>query len=396
MHNSMLKDIFSSKIALLYILSIAMVFSISAWASLLNNYAVEVIHFNGKHIGFLQSIREIPGFLAFGVVILLLYISQQKLAYLSMIVLGIGVILGGQLQSVAGLYISTLIMSAGFHYLETLNQALSLQWLPKSTAPITLGKISAVKSITSLLVFALVFFMMKYLHVSYEIAFAFFGIGTIIMGVISWAGFSYFTEDVVQKKSLKLKKEYWLFYILTFLAGARRQIFMIFATFLLVEKFGLKVEQMAVLFFVNALINMYLAPKIGHFIVRFGERYMLRLEYFGLIVVFTSYAFVENIYIAFFLYICDHILFSMAIALKTYFQKIANPEDIASTNAVSFTINHISAVFLPALLGMLWLYSSSLVFIIGSCIAILSFSLSFLIPKHPKRGFETIFKSQYL
>lgn len=389
----MLKKIFSSKVALLYIMSIAIVFSFSAWNSLLNNFAVEVIHFDGEQMGFLQSVREIPGFLAFGVVILLIYICQQKLAYISMIILGFGVVLGGQLQSVMGLYISTIVMSIGFHYLETLNQALSLQWLPKSTAPITLGKISAARSITSLLVFALIFLMTKYLNVSYESTFAFFGIGTIIIGIISWIGFAHFKEDIAQKKSLKLKKEYWLFYILTFLAGARRQIFIIFATFLLVEKFGLKVHNMAILLFINASINMYLAPKIGHFIAKFGERIALKFEYFGLIIIFTSYAFVENIYFAFILYICDHLLFSMAIALKTYFQKIANPKDIASANAVSFTINHISAVFLPAILGMLWLYSNALVFIIGSSIAILSFILSFLIPRHPKRGYETILKS---
>ncbi len=389
-----MKNLFSSKVALLYILAIAMTISFSAWGTLLNNYAVEVIHFDGEKIGFLQSVREIPGFLAFGVVFLLAFICQQKLAYISTILLGFGVIIAGQLQSVGGLFISTLVMSVGFHYLETISQALSLQWLPKKTAPITLGKISAVKSIVALSVFVLVFIMMKYLTFSYKSAFAFFGIFTMLMGIFAWIGFERFKDDVVQKKSLKLKKEYWLFYILTFLAGARRQIFIIFATFLLVEKFGLKVEDMAVLLFVNALINMYLAPKIGHFIANFGERLTLKLEYFGLVIIFSSYAFVENIYFAFVLYICDHLLFSMAIALKTYFQKIANPEDIASANAVSFTINHIAAIFLPALLGMLWLYSSALVFIAGSCVAILSFALSFLVPKNPRQGFETIFKVQ--
>jgi len=79
----------------------------------------------------------------------------------------------------------------------------------------------------------------------------------------------------------------------------------------------------------------------------------------------------------------------MAIALKTYFQKIANPKDLSSASAVSFTINHIAAVFLPAILGIIWLYSSSLVFIIGTLIAICSFGLSFLIPKHPNIGNET-------
>jgi hypothetical protein len=116
----------------------------------------------------------------------------------------------------------------------------------------------------------------------------------------------------------------------------------------------------------------------------------LRFEYVGLILVFVSYAFVQNLYIAFALYIIDHLLFSMAIALKTYFQKIADPKDIASASAVSFTINHIAAVFLPFVLGLLWLESHSLVFIIGACVAIISFLLSFLIPKEPSQGYETI------
>ncbi|MEA1914381.1 MAG: MFS transporter, partial [Campylobacterota bacterium] len=112
-------------------------------------------------------------------------------------------------------------------------------------------------------------------------------------------------------------------------------------------------------------------------------------EYLGLILVFASYAFVESLYFAYFLFVIDHLLFSMAIALKTYFQKIANPKDIASASAVSFTINHIAAVFLPALLGLVWLYSHSLVFVIGAFIALLSFGLSFLIPYAPVRGYET-------
>ncbi len=114
----------------------------------------------------------------------------------------------------------------------------------------------------------------------------------------------------------------------------------------------------------------------------------------GLVIVFVSYAFVTNEYVAFGLYIIDHLLFSMAIALKTYFQKIADPKDIASASAVSFTINHIAAVFLPFVLGILWLYSSSLVFVIGASIAILSFILSFLVPKNPMQGFETTLKEK--
>ena len=100
-------------------MSISMVFSSSAWMSLLNNYVIEVAFFDGGQIGILQNLREIPVFLAFTVILVILFISQQRLAYISMIVLGLGVFLTGFYPSAMGLYITTVIMSIGFHYLET-------------------------------------------------------------------------------------------------------------------------------------------------------------------------------------------------------------------------------------------------------------------------------------
>lgn len=389
-----MKNLLKSREALLYVMAISMVFSFSAWMSMLNNFVIEVASFDGSQIGILQSLREIPGFLAFTVIIAIMFVAQQRLAYLSMIMLGLGVILTGIYPSVIGLYITTVIMSIGFHYLETLNQSLSLQWLSKEKAPIVLGKITAVRSFIGLIAFVLIYIMMKFYSVEYKYVYAFFGGITLICGILAWIMFEHFQDDVVQEKKLVLKKEYWLFYVLTFFAGARRQIFVVFAGFLLVEKFGVDIHNMVALLFVNSILNMYLAPKIGRFISQFGERITLRLEYIGLILVFTSYAFVDNLYFAFFLFIIDHILFSMAIALKTYFQKIADPKDIASASAISFTINHIAAVFLPVLLGLVWLYSHSLVFIIGTGIALMSFGFSFLIPQNPEQGFETTLKTR--
>lgn len=389
-----MQNFFRSKEALLYIMSIAMVFSFSAWMSLLNNFVIEAASFDGSQIGILQSLREIPGFLAFTVVLVIIFVCQQRLAYLSIITLGIGVLLTGFFPNALGLYITTVIMSIGFHYLETLNQSLSLQWLSKEKAPIILGKITAAKSATSLVVFVLIYIMMKFYSIEYKYVYLFFGGITLIVGILAWFMFEHFKEEVAQEKKVKLKKEYWLFYILTFFAGARRQIFIVFAGFLLVEKFGVDVHNMVALLFVNSILNMYLAPKIGKFIARFGEAITLKVEYLGLMIVFVSYAFVESLYVAYFLFVLDHLLFSMAIALKTYFQKIADPKDIASASAVSFTINHIAAVFLPALLGVVWLYSNSLVFIIGASIAFLSLSLSFLIPANPEQGIETTLKEK--
>jgi len=88
-------------------------------------------------------------------------------------------------------------------------------------------------------------------------------------------------------------------------------------------------------------------------------------------------------------YVLDHVFFALALALKTYFQKIADPADIAPTAAVAFTINHIAAVFLPASLGYLWLVSPSAVFVFAAAMASGSFALALLIPRHPEPGYET-------
>ena len=128
----------------------------------------------------------------------------------------------------------------------------------------------------------------------------------------------------------------------------------------------------------------------------FGERRALLFEYAGLVLVFSAYGgvyfFGLGVAIAATLYVIDHIFFALALALKTYFQKIADPQDIAPTAAVAFTINHIAAVFLPVLLGLLWLINPAAVFVLAAGMACLSFSLALLIPRHPAKGHETVFQ----
>ena len=92
----------------------------------------------------------------------------------------------------------------------------------------------------------------------------------------------------------------------------------------------------------------------------------------------------DSAYIAAFLYVIDHMFFALALAINTYFQKIADPKDIASSAGVSFTINHIAAIFIPVLLGFLWIYSHSLVFFIGAFFALLSLIATQFIPSNLK------------
>ena len=100
--------------------------------------------FTGREIGILQSLREVPGFLSFLVVYILLVIAEQRLAFLSLALLGVGVAVTGYFPTALGLYITTIVSSIGFHYYETCNQSLALQWLDKKTAPSVLGRIYGV------------------------------------------------------------------------------------------------------------------------------------------------------------------------------------------------------------------------------------------------------------
>jgi hypothetical protein len=108
--------------------------------------------------------------------------------------------------------------------------------------------------------------------------------------------------------------------------------------------------------------------------------------------IFTAYAFAESAWFASILYIIDHIFFAMAIALKSYLKKIADPRDMAATAGVSFSINHIAAVILPFALGMVWIVSPPMVFLIGAGFALLSLLLSQMVPTAPERGRETVFR----
>lgn len=375
--------------SLLYLLAIGNTLAFATWSVMLNNFVVEQATFTGEEIGMLHSIREVPGFLAFTAILVMVFIRQQTFAILSLLTLGIGTAITAFYPSALWLYFATVIMSFGFHYLETLHNSLSLQWLSKSEAPKVLGQLLSVRAFCNLTVLGGLYIYLMFFPANYLLIYMLAGLASILIAIYCFTAVSHFEDDVVQRKELFMRKRYWLYYLLTFLAGARRQIFVVFAGFLLVEKFNFPIENVVMLTLVNAALTFWLAPKIGRLISFIGERRALTLEYVGLIIVFVSYAFVESIAVAIALYLLDHLFFGMAIAIKTYFQKIADPVDIAATSSISFTINHIAAVVLPALLGIVWVINHSAVFLIGAGIAACSLLLSQLIPNDPRPSLET-------
>ncbi len=354
----------------LILLTICSTAGLQTWRTLFNNFSVEVVNLNGYQIGVIQSVREIPGFLALLVIFCLLIIKEYRLSALSILILGLGVAITGLLPSYQGVVFTTLIMSFGFHYYETTNQSLTLQYFGTEVSPWVFGKQRSLAAATNIVIGICLFFLTPIL--SYMQLYLLFGL--IIIAVSIWALTQNPTEkDIpVQHKKMIFRKKYSLFYFLTFMAGARRQIFMAFAIFLMVKKFNFSVQEITILFVVNNIINYFLSPLIGKSIIKFGERKVLSLEYFSLIFVFLAYAVIETKIIIAAIYILDHIFFNFSIAIRTYFQKIGDPKDIAPSMAVSFTINHIAAVFLPVIGGLLWMVDYRIPFVVGSCFSVIS------------------------
>ncbi|NKB50321.1 MAG: MFS transporter [Alphaproteobacteria bacterium] len=378
---------------LLLVMAAAWGLSVAVWMSLINNFAVERAAFDGADMGVLQSAREVPGFLAFTFVALLIFMREQTIAVISLLLLGAGVVATGFFPNFLGLMVTTIIMSVGFHYHETATQSLALQWSSRDQAPVLLGRMLSATSVASIVAFGLVWAGLELLELDFAIIYAVGGGATVAAAILVHKLFPRMAVDNDQRRELFLRRRYWLFYVLTFINGARRQIFVVFAAFLMVEKFGLSAANLTLLLLVNHIINTFLAPKIGQFIMRFGERRAMTLEYVGLIGVFIAYALVENVWIAGGLYILDHIFFSMAIALHTYFGKIADPRDIAPTAGISFSINHIAAVIIPAAFGLIWLVNPAAVFYAGAGMAVVSLLLSQLIPRNPDQGNETVWSN---
>ncbi len=379
---------------LLVLMAIAMPLAFATWSALLNNFVIEAAGFDGADIGWLHTIREIPGFLAIGVIAIIIFMREQILGMVSLLMLGVATAVTAWFPTFEGLLVTTMISSIGFHYFETVNQSLQLQWIPKDKAPQTLGWLLAAGSAASLVTYGLLVVGWKSFGLTYNFVFMMGGGATALIAVFCYFAYPQFEAPDPQNKTMVLRKRYWLYYALQFMSGARRQVFIVFAAFMMVERFGFEVHEVTALFLINFVANMLFAPVMGKMVARFGERNALLFEYTGLVTVFLLYGgiyfFGWGVVLAASLYVVDHLFFALAFALKTYFQKIADPADIAPTAAVAFTINHIAAVFLPALLGYLWIHSPGAVFGLAAAMATVSLMLAFLIPRHPAPGHETI------
>jgi predicted MFS family arabinose efflux permease len=380
----------ASPIAYLRSLAFINFLGFAGWTALLHNFTIEQAHFGWFETGLTQTVREIPGFLAFTAIFWLAVMREQVLAYAALLALGLGVALTGLFPSLTGVLLTTFIMSIGFHYFESMNQSLQLQLLPKAEAPRLIGTITATAAAAQFLAYGGLALAWWAGWRSYQTLFLVVGVASMALTVGAIAYFGRFEGEVRQRKTVVLRRRYWLYYLLTFMTGARRQLFLTFGGFLLVMKFGYSVADVATLMLITTAANTALAPRLGRLVMEIGERRTIMIENVVLIGVFAGYATTGSATVAGGLFVVDGIFFTLTLAQRTYLQKIADPADMAATSSVSFTINHIAAVVVPITFGMIGSVNPAIIFWLGTGIACISLACSFLVPRHPGPGAETV------
>lgn len=368
----------------LFASNLTLMFGFQVWRVVFNNLAVEDLHLEAGAVGIIQSIREVPGLMGFLFVVMVLLLgSEMRVMGANVIILGVGLLMTGAARDLLGVVVGTLVTSIGFHYFYSGSQAVLLQVTAHADAPEALGKLSSIGALAAVLATGSVFGAAQVLN-NRQIMIA-GGVLVIAVGLALLPRMNIPRRYEAQGQSSReaLRRDYWLYYVLTFLMGTRRHIFTTFAIFLLVRVHGLSTGQTALLFLLNSIVSFVVLPQLGRLVARFGERRVLMFNFVCLIGIFMGYAFIDATLVLIALFVLDNVLFGFSLALRSYFQKIALvPQDITPNMSLGQSINHVAAIVIPMLGGWMWeTFEQATPFLMGVGVALVSLVLSGLLPK---------------
>ena len=351
-------------------------FGFQVWQTLFNNFAVESVKIGPAQVGLVQAVREVPGLMGFLVGFIAIYLSEVRIMALSIILMGFGIAWTGQSTTFSILLVSTFVMSFGFHFFSPGSNAIVLMLAKLSEAPKALGKLGSLGAAAAVVATITVYLLIA--PWGYKTLFAVTGVLVMIGGVVLLLVGGSGNNGLPPKRRVVLRKRYWLFYALSFLLGSRRHIFTTFAIYLLVREYGISIQTTAVLFFVNSLINIVSLRWVGQMVSRYGERLMLSIAFAALTLVFIGYAYITVLPVLYALFILDNIFIGFNLGLTTYFQKISvSPEEITSNLSVELTINHIAAIIIPVVGGVVWVtFGSQAPFLFGAFIVLVALGLT--------------------
>jgi predicted MFS family arabinose efflux permease len=354
-----------------------LIFGFTVWRVLFNNYGKEVFDISAAEIGLIQAIREVPGLLGFTVGLLALWLAEVHIATLAIALTGAGLIMCGLADSVFMLGVGTLVMSVGFHHLVTANYSLLLYFIRGPESGRRQGILGSWESLAAVIATLLIF--LTSLLLGYRVLFAGTGAILLLYGLIFTFRFRS-NRAAAEIRAFNIKKQYWLYYVISFMRGCRRHIFTTFAIFLLVANYGLRIEYTALLYLATSTVTIFTRRLLGNLTESIGERAVLVTTSFLLFFIFCGYALIPWLWPLIVLFLVDHVLFGSSIALQSYIRKVALPADL--TNCLSFgqTANHISAVSIPIIGGIMWeTLGYRTTFLLGAVIVAADFCFALLV-----------------
>ena len=353
-----------------------------AWRIMFNNFAVEVFDASAADVGIIQAVREIPGLLAFGAGALAVRFTESKIAAFSIVLLGLGLLMCGMSPSLVMLGVATVVMSFGFHYFEPTNSSQLLMLSENHKLGRIQGKLRSYESMAGLVGAGLIFILT--LFFDFRTAFYLMGGLTTVTGLYLILALPS-NRGIEEKREIKIKSKYWLYYTLSFLRGCRRHIFTTFAIFLLVKNHKLDIEYISMIMLANSGITIFTHRALGSISDRWGEKLVLVTSSMLLVIIFTGYALVTYLPALIGFYLADNVLFGSSIALRSYLRKIAPAEDVTSCLSFGMTANHITAVIIPIAGGVMWTsFGYQTTFIAGAAIVFVDMLMALMLPGRSK------------
>lgn len=356
--------------------------------STLNNYLSDVHRLDAGARGWLELPRELPGFLIMFVTSALLVVMREtQMAAIAMLATALGAVgLGFLSPSVSALVVFLVVWSLGDHVIFAVEGPIGLQLAQEGKEGHRLGQFGGARNLGTILGVGMVFGLAHLLGDRYGLFYA------LAAGSALAAGLLYAAlrtgRGAGRARRLVLKRKYAIFYAVSALFGVRKQIFLAFGAWVLVELHGVSLSTVALLYFIAATLGVVLRPLLGDVIDWLGERVVLSVDELLLAAICLTYAFASDLlpvpwarHALYAAYVLDSVLYALRIARTTYLHKIADqPADVTPTMAMGVTIDHAVAMSLPVLSGYLWeAFGFRWVFLLATAIAMVGFFVCLLI-----------------
>ncbi len=345
-----------------------------------NNYLNDVFNISATARGALEFPRELPGFLVALLSGALFFLMENRVAALASVLTGLGMVGLGLTDS--GWYqmlAFTILWSIGQHVEMPMRSAIAMSLGSEEQHGRRLGQAAAARVGANVIGAGAVWLVIEGVGHNYLITFVIGGIAAAI------AGLMYFRMQPKQharkRSKLVIKREYSLYYVLCALFGARKQVFITFAPWVLVTVYGEPASTFAKLWIVSSVIGVFFQQGLGELIDKWGERKILMADGAALVLICLGYAFANDlglpegwpVWLLYGCYIIDQLLFGVENARSAYLAKIAErPEDVSPSLSMGITLNHAVSMLVPFIGGkFLWdVYGYESVFIAAAVLSV--------------------------